>query len=79
MEPLSFQIKKAEVHETFKSVTSGRGADVVIEVIGLSAALRTAFDLLRPWGIITNISVHNGEVVFSQQCPVESANPPDRQ
>lgn len=45
-----------------KEVTDGRGADVVIEVVGLSPALRTAFDLVRPWGIISSIGVHNAEV-----------------
>ena len=45
-----------------KVVTDGRGADVVIEVVGLSPALRTAFDLVRPWGIISSIGVHNAEV-----------------
>jgi threonine dehydrogenase-like Zn-dependent dehydrogenase len=40
----------------------GRGADVVIEVVGLSPALRTGFDLLRRFGILSSLGVHNGEV-----------------
>lgn len=32
------------------------------EVVGLSPALRAAFDLIRPWGVISSIGVHNGEV-----------------
>jgi threonine dehydrogenase-like Zn-dependent dehydrogenase len=51
------------MYERIRNVTERRGADVVIEVVGLSPALRTAFDLLRPWGIISNIGVHNGEVI----------------
>jgi threonine dehydrogenase-like Zn-dependent dehydrogenase len=62
--PLNFQTNKAGMVEKIKAVTDGRGADVVIEVVGLSPALRTAFDLLRPWGIISSIGVHNGEVSF---------------
>lgn len=43
-------------------VTDGRGADAVIEVVGLSPALRTAFDLVRPFGVISSIGLHNAEV-----------------
>jgi threonine dehydrogenase-like Zn-dependent dehydrogenase len=43
-------------------VTDGRGSDIVIEVVGLSPALKTAYDLVRPFGIISSIGVHNGEV-----------------
>ena len=43
-------------------LTAGRGADAVIEVVGLSPALRTGFDLLRPWGTISSVGVHNAEV-----------------
>lgn len=45
-----------------REATEGRGADAVIEVVGLSPALRTAFDLVRPFGVISSIGVHNAEV-----------------
>lgn len=61
-EPLNFLKDKEGMEKRIKEVTDGRGADVVIEVVGLSPALKTAFDLLRPWGIISSIGVHNGEV-----------------
>ncbi len=61
-EPLNFQTNKSQMEQRIKEVTDGRGADIVIEVVGLSPALRTAFDLIRPWGIISSIGVHNGEV-----------------
>lgn len=61
-EPLNFAKDKEGMEKRVKEVTGGRGADVVIEVVGLSPALRTAFDLIRPWGIISSIGVHNGEV-----------------
>ena len=61
-EPLNFLKDKEGMLARVKEVTEGRGADAVIEVVGLSPALRTAFDLLRPWGVISSIGVHNAEV-----------------
>lgn len=61
-EPLNFNIGKDAMLKRVKEVSNGRGADLVIEVVGLSPALRTAFDLIRPWGIISSIGVHNAEV-----------------
>ncbi|KAL2201197.1 dehydrogenase-like protein [Corynascus similis CBS 632.67] len=48
-----------------REATEGRGADAVIEVVGLSPALRTAFDLVRPFGVISSIGVHNAEIPWS--------------
>lgn len=45
-----------------KSASEGRGADVVVEVVGLSPALRMAFDMLRNWGVISSLGVHNDNV-----------------
>lgn len=61
-EPLNFVKDKEGIFGKVKAVTEGRGADAVIEVVGLSPALRTAFDLIRPWGVISSIGVHNAEV-----------------
>jgi threonine dehydrogenase-like Zn-dependent dehydrogenase len=61
-EPLNFMTDKQGMQARIKEVTNGRGADIVIEVVGLSPALRTAFDLLRPFGFISSIGVHNAEV-----------------
>jgi threonine dehydrogenase-like Zn-dependent dehydrogenase len=38
--------------------TKGRGADVVLECVGSPSALETAFNLLRPGGVISSIGVH---------------------
>lgn len=46
-------------------LTDGRGADIVIEVVGHADALRTGFDLLRPFGRISSVGVHNEEVPWS--------------
>lgn len=64
-EPLNFLTDKEGMEERIRKATGGKGADVVIEVVGLSAALRTGFDLLRPFGIISSLGVHNGDVSFS--------------
>lgn len=61
-EPLNFQTDPEGLKKRIKEVTDGRGADVVIEVVGLSPALRLGFDVLRPWGIISSVGVHNAEV-----------------
>jgi len=64
-EPLNFVKDKEGMHKRIKEVTDGRGADAVIEVVGLSPALRTGFDLLRPWGAISSIGVHNAEIPWT--------------
>ncbi|KAK3302232.1 chaperonin 10-like protein [Chaetomium strumarium] len=61
-EPVNFLDGMEVMQRRVKEVTDGRGADAVIEVVGLSPALRTAFDLLRPFGVISSIGVHNAEV-----------------
>lgn len=64
-EPWNFQTDRAGLDKRVQELTHGRGADAVIEVVGLSPALRTGFDLLRPWGTISSVGVHNGEVIHS--------------
>ena len=61
-EPWNFQTDREGLDKRVKELTNGRGADVVIEVVGLSAALKMGFELLRPWGRISSVGVHNGEV-----------------
>lgn len=48
-----------------KAATEGRGADAVLEIVGLSPALRLAFDMVRPWGRISSVGVHNAEIPFT--------------
>ncbi|CAI2172532.1 1661_t:CDS:2 [Funneliformis geosporum] len=45
--------------EKIKEVTSGRGADVVLEVVGNPAALQLAFKILRNGGVLSSVGVHN--------------------
>ncbi|KAF3770053.1 hypothetical protein M406DRAFT_343984 [Cryphonectria parasitica EP155] len=87
-EPLNFMTDKEGMFERVRGATEGRGADAVIEVVGLSPALRTAFDLIRPWGVISSIGVHNAEIPWTGndaynknlrlsmgRCPVRSLFP----
>lgn len=61
-EPWNFMADRERLGKRVLELTEGRGADAVIEVVGLSPALRTAYDLLRPWGTISSVGVHNAEV-----------------
>lgn len=87
-EPWNFQTDRQGLDERVKELTNGRGADTVIEVVGLTAALQTAFELLRPWGNISSVGVHNGEIPWTAtqayeknltiqmgRCPVRSIFP----
>lgn len=44
--------------EKIKQASGGRGADVVMEVVGHKSAWQLCFDLIRPWGSISSIGVH---------------------
>ena len=61
-EPWNFKTDREGLNQRVKELTENRGADVVIEVVGLSPALEMGFELLRPWGVISSVGVHNGEV-----------------
>ena len=47
------QLKK-EINQS----TDGRGADVVLEVVGHPSALSTALELVRPCGVISSCGVY---------------------
>lgn len=64
-EPWDFQKDAEGLRRRVMDLTDGRGADVAIEVVGLSAALRSAFDLLRPWGTISSVGVHNESIPWT--------------
>ncbi|CUS12570.1 unnamed protein product [Tuber aestivum] len=64
-EPLNFMEDKNAVKKRITEATDGRGADVVLEVVGNSPALRMGFDVVRPWGVIISVGVHNAEIPFT--------------
>ena len=51
--------------QTILDATQGRGADQVLEIVGHTDALQLAYELVRPWGRISSVGVHNGPVGFS--------------
>ena len=57
--PLNTSVSNAK-EEIFNS-TDGRGADAVMEVVGSSATLKMAIDLLRPGGTISSVGVHKAQ------------------
>lgn len=75
-EPLNFQTDREGLDKRIKEVTNGRGADVVIEVVGLSPALKMGFEILRPWGVISSVGVHNGEASLGWY-PMRCEHPAD--
>lgn len=87
-EPWNYQTQKEELFKRVKELTDGRGADTIIELVGHSDALMLGFELLRPWGNISSIGVHNGEIPWTGnqaygknlriqmgRCPVRSLFP----
>lgn len=46
------------------AATDGRGADVVLEIVGHADALRLAFDVLRPGGFIHSVGMHHAPLPF---------------
>lgn len=64
-EPWNYQTDRSGLEQRVKELTDGRGADAVIEVVGHSSALDMAFKLLRPWGVISSVGVHNGEIPWT--------------
>lgn len=78
----------SSVVEALRKATNGRGVDAVCEVVGHPSALRTGFDSLRNFGVLSSVGVHNdplpftGEDCFSKnitchfgRCPVRSILP----
>lgn len=61
---------KEDVRGKILDATDGRGADAVLEVVGSPAAGRSAFELVRPGGVISTVGVHTeADMAFS---PVEA-------
>lgn len=60
--PLNFLTDKEHLNKTILEATNGRGVDAVMEVVGNSPALRMAYDIVRPFGSISSVGVHNTEI-----------------
>ena len=64
-EPWNYQKDMEGLKKRVLELSDGRGADTVIELVGHSDALGMGFELLRPWGNISSIGVHNGEIPWT--------------
>ncbi|KIW37492.1 uncharacterized protein PV06_10531 [Exophiala oligosperma] len=62
---IPLKLGRDDVQAKVMKATQGRGADAVIEVVGNNAALRSAFDLLRPCGVLSSIGFHQGDLPFT--------------
>ncbi|WOO84330.1 putative zinc-binding alcohol dehydrogenase [Vanrija pseudolonga] len=51
-----------KVKAAILEATEGRGADAALEVVGHAAAIDTAVDLVRPYGVISSCGVHTHPV-----------------
>ncbi|KAK5568248.1 hypothetical protein LTR43_006389 [Exophiala xenobiotica] len=72
---IPLKLGKDDIPAIIKEVTDGRGADAVIEVVGNTTALRSAFDLLRPAGVLSSLGFHQGDLPFSAlECYQKSLN-----
>lgn len=53
-----------DILKAVQDATDGRGADAVLEVVGYQNALELAMQLVRRWGAISSVGVHNGTRSF---------------
>jgi threonine dehydrogenase-like Zn-dependent dehydrogenase len=51
-------LSKAELESEVSRITSGRGADAVLEVVGHESALLHAIEMVRPFGVVSSCGVH---------------------
>ncbi|KAF9893415.1 hypothetical protein FE257_010727 [Aspergillus nanangensis] len=61
--PINF--KEVDPVKEIMNATQGHGAHAVIELVGLSPALKTAWQVICPGGKISSVGVHNAEVPFT--------------
>ncbi|KAH9242405.1 hypothetical protein K456DRAFT_1819716 [Colletotrichum gloeosporioides 23] len=55
----------ANLQAQVEAVTEGRSADLDIEAVGRSPALKTAFEIVRSFGIFSSIGVHSQDIPWS--------------
>lgn len=60
-QPLHLTSNNEEMALQIRNATAGRGADIVMELVGQKPALRLGFDLLRPGGVLMSLGVHHEE------------------
>jgi threonine dehydrogenase-like Zn-dependent dehydrogenase len=53
-----------ELKEAVLKATDGRGADAALELVGNESALKTAMDLVRPFGAVSSVGMHIKPMTF---------------
>jgi len=61
-QPINLTSKSPTPEELIKSATNGRGADVVLEIVGAPDALQLAIDLIRPGGVVASAGLHTHDI-----------------
>lgn len=61
--PLRLEVD--DIQAAVLKATDGRGADAVVESVGNKPALRSAFELLRPCGVLSSLGFHQSEMPFT--------------
>lgn len=56
-----------ELKEALMKATEGRGADAVLEVVGHPSAVADALELVRPYGAVSSVGVHNAPLSVSAE------------
>ena len=59
------KLGKDDIKQIILDATGGRGADAVIEVVGNKPALQSAYELVRPCGMISSVGFHQGDLPFT--------------
>ena len=78
-------LSKTELESEVLRITSGRGADVVLEVVGHESALLHAIELVRPFGVVSSCGVHThtlslvGSQLYAKKYVVLQTSSHDRQ
>ncbi|RMF61282.1 MAG: alcohol dehydrogenase [Calditrichaeota bacterium] len=55
---MTLNFEQGDVVAALRDATSGRGVDAVLEAVGSPEAGQTAFELVRPGGVIATVGVH---------------------
>ncbi|QOR75931.1 MAG: zinc-dependent alcohol dehydrogenase family protein [Thermoflavifilum sp.] len=63
----SIHLKETNPIEVVKGLTQGKGADVVIEAVGVPESFELCQSLIAPGGIIANIGVHGKPVTLHME------------
>lgn len=60
-------LPKAKLADAVLEATEGRGADAVLEVVGHPSAVKDAIALVRPYGALSSVGVHNAPIDISAE------------